>query len=558
MCSTKYILLIFLVIIFGLLLIRHFFQKLNQVELITEGFNASILADNLSSIPSISGDPVISANSNYVFIAFKSSGKISFPRAQECICCVVAGGGGGGGMYSTYEGPGGGGGGGVGIGSLTFSPNVEYSILVGNGGTGGIGNSNKAGTNGGNSSIVGGQINETANGGGFGGNCQNNQGGGNGGNGGGGCGGWGNSSYGITNKSNGKLSYYGNNGKRGANIGAGGGGGGSGGEGTEGIRNGNGGNGGPGYNWIMNNDVYGGGGGGGGSRNYSNTSGGSGGQGGGGNGGGLQQNVASNGLDNTGGGGGGGWGNTVAGRPDVGVGGKGGSGIVILAIKTYIPNINAQNAMNKYYIQKIEGNQKNQLPNTIVYPGSNNILSFFVDYDGSRNGNWTQLIGITPSSSGSDNRYLAIWLCPNNTTLHIRTSVAGDGNRSILDGNNDCGYSLTLDQAQMPVTRRIDIIGNTNNNSQTYSVYDTIYKYQTRTITRPTKQIGQTTTMPIQSNIRYTEPVYIYSSYNNWNHVSFNVYNLMFITGKQQFDINTVTTSLTDYFTTLDTTKNPL
>ena len=220
-------------------------------------------------------------------------------------------------------------------------------------------------------------------------------------------------------------------------------------------------------------------------------------------------------------------------------------------------NISQQNDMNQYYIQQISGNKTNQLPNVTVYPGSNNILSFFIDYDGTKNGNWTQIIGITPDKSGSDSRYLSIWVCPSNSTLHIRTSTTSDGNKGILDNNNNCiGFRLDYDgdkKLDLPITRRIDIVGNTDTSSlnQTYSIYDTLYKYKTTNILRNTAQIGSSVTTSPQTNNNYKDSVYIYSSYSNWDHVSFNVYNVMFITGKQTFSLNTVETCLSGYLQAL-------
>lgn len=219
--------------------------------------------------------------------------------------------------------------------------------------------------------------------------------------------------------------------------------------------------------------------------------------------------------------------------------------------------INQQNDMNQYFIQKITGSKTNQLPNVTVLPGSNNILSFFIDYDGTKNGNWTQVIGITPDKSGSDIRYLSIWVCPSNSTLHIRTSTTTDGNKGILDNNNDCrGFRLDYDgdrKLDLPNTRRIDIIGNTNTSTlnQEYFIYDTLYKYQTTDIIRNTTQIGSSVTTSPQTYKNYKESVYIYSSYSNWEHVPFNVYNVMFITGKQSFNLDTVNTCLSGFLNAL-------
>jgi hypothetical protein len=218
---------------------------------------------------------------------------------------VVAGGGGGG----SGTGPFGAGGGGGGVVPLTGSLGAgSYPIVVGAGGTGGApGVGVAAATNGGNSSAFG----STAIGGGRGGQSappgDPTRAGGSGGSGGGGAdnqpGGSGTAGQGNAGATNtGTLS------------GAGGGGG-AGAPGAA-VSGDLGGNGGDGVAWG-GVGTYGGGGGGNGAQGF-----GQGGAGGGGRGG-AGGNPAADGAPNTGGGGGGG---TTA----AGVGGHGGSGVVII------------------------------------------------------------------------------------------------------------------------------------------------------------------------------------------------------------------------------------
>lgn len=252
---------------------------------------------------------------------------VSFTMSNAPVL-LVAGGGGGGGAYSGGEAGGGGGGGGVSIGSLTFVENVGYNIAIGNGGSGGSGGVTVAATNGGNSSIIGGTINEVAFGGGSGGSANEPFApGGNGGSGGGSCGGWNKGSFiGTSTKGSGTLTRYGNNGGAGVwNDGGGGGGGGADSVGGNGSVA-NGGNGGNGYIWSVNSVRYGGGGGGG-SRGVATA--GLGGSGGGGRGGQSASILAAPGTVNTGGGGGGAWGGTSTTYYN---GTTGGSGVVIVAI----------------------------------------------------------------------------------------------------------------------------------------------------------------------------------------------------------------------------------
>lgn len=299
----------------------------------------NVTLNMLRTIATISNSyPLTTTSNGYLYYQFTSSGSIQFSSNVTCPVLIVAGGGGGGFGITTYEGAGGGGAGGVGYGNLTFVSGTTYTITVGNGGVGGI-NSNGStfskGTSGSNSSIVGGSINEVANGGGYGGSNYSSAtywGGGNGGSGGGTGTGWGGGNAGTSTPGNGTLTYLGNSGAKGAVLGAGGSGGGATGAGvTPSSATVAGGVGGAGYTWSSNGysiTVGGGGGGGGAGTSYSSTSGGAGGAGGGGGGGSLSTSVTGiNGKSNTGGGGGGACG-------QAGNGGNGGSGTVIIGIPT--------------------------------------------------------------------------------------------------------------------------------------------------------------------------------------------------------------------------------
>lgn len=212
--------------------------------------------------------------------------------------------------------------------------NNNYNITVGTGGTGGPVTS--PATNGGDTIISGGSINERAYGGGGGGVGSATYSTGNNGGSGGGGNGWAtNHNGGVSTKGTGTLVYLGENGGAGIwnnfNVNGGGGGGAT----SVGISSSSSSTvpcGGTGYTWI-NSTTYAGGGGGG-SSNNGGGGGGKGGSGGGGNGG-LMSNGVS-GLTNTGGGGGGGSG---GGRD----GGNGGSGIVIFMI--------LNTTLYPYYIQ---------------------------------------------------------------------------------------------------------------------------------------------------------------------------------------------------------------
>jgi autotransporter-associated beta strand protein len=237
-----------------------------------------------------------------------SANSLTINQAFLADYLIVGGGGGGGG-----DNGGGGGAGGVltnlGGNRLSINGGQNYTVTVGNGGSGGP--VNVKGSNGGNSSVFG----YTAIGGGGGGGGSGGQGPGTGGSGGGGDG------ETAANGASGTIGQ-GNQGGRGVGYDrAGGGGGGAGSAGA----NGQGSDGGDGGNGIQNaitgSSTYYAGGGGGGPANFSSLTS-IGGLGGGGNGG---PGSGTSGTSNTGSGGGGaGWNGSSAN------GGAGGSGIVII------------------------------------------------------------------------------------------------------------------------------------------------------------------------------------------------------------------------------------
>jgi hypothetical protein len=286
---------------------------------------------------------------NYARYTFTSTGKLFFTGIVTDISVIIVGGGGGGGtmLYDTAlwdAGNGGGGGGGVGYGTLQISTNNILNITVGIGGTSlNVNNFILATNQGGNTTIYGRNISETAYGGGAG-QCNSQYTSGlifndNCGSGGGGCFMWqtytmvgGTASRGIGNK----LTYFGNSG--GSAIARQKGGGGGGGASAPGNNNnvgviGVGGNGGNGISIMVDNTMYGmygSGGGGGNSSTGLATKGGSAGSSiGGGTGGGNSTPVGIDASNNSGCGGGGASGAKT--KPQY-VGGKGGSGICIIFV----------------------------------------------------------------------------------------------------------------------------------------------------------------------------------------------------------------------------------
>ena len=271
--------------------------------------------------PKADGGNVIGTDGTYWYHAFLSNGTFTPQVALSADVLTIAGGGGGGGFFAA---PGGGAGGLLYSGSTSLAIS-NYAITVGAGGTGGNSTSFTSGTQGINSSFIGGAVSLTALGGGLGVAT------GVGANGGSGGGGGANNSAGGTG-----TSGQGNNGGTHTTTtpAYGGGGGGAGGAGGNGSAAAPGGNGLSSYSsWATATSTgvsgaYAGGGGGGGQHT---TTGGAAGTGGGGRGcGGANSGGTdgTNGTVNTGGGGGGG--GSQNNTTTTFNGKAGGSGIVII------------------------------------------------------------------------------------------------------------------------------------------------------------------------------------------------------------------------------------
>ena len=278
--------------------------------------------------------------SSILYAFFSGSGTIQFSRNAIGSMLMVGGGGGGG----WGNGGAGGGSGGVTYGLIGFDASTNYTISIGQGGAGGVyaGSTSYRGSasSGANTTFIGGAINETANGGGYGGSAiySLGQAGADGGSGGGGCGAWNNSGYGTKITKTGSMTYLGNNGSPGIDIVGGGGGGGAtavGGSPSPGNTFYSGGKGGDGFNWTTAGTTITVGGGGGGGSNTNNSANpnnaGLGGLGGGGAGARSGVNGIA-GTANTGGGGGGASLNLSSAG---GSGGAGGSGVFIIALPSY-------------------------------------------------------------------------------------------------------------------------------------------------------------------------------------------------------------------------------
>jgi hypothetical protein len=278
---------------------------------------------------------IITGNSAFSYIIFPNSGTFTINNSLICDILVVGGGGGGG----RAIGSGGGAGGVVYITNYTLNAGT-YSIIVGNGGAPMQTTTDVSTANGGNSIFRDSNNNDiiTALGGAIGssqsstfnGTAPKSGGSGAGGTRNGITGGSGIQTTNLSISAISRTNGYGNAGGNGTNTapwpaGGGGGAGSAGGIGSGTVA----GNGGIGIqiNITGTNTYYAGGGGGGGYNDgtYINTVAGTGGLGGGGNGS-LGSANASSGIANTGGGGGG-CGGDANGN---GIGGSGGSGVVII------------------------------------------------------------------------------------------------------------------------------------------------------------------------------------------------------------------------------------
>jgi hypothetical protein len=266
-----------------------------------------------SDIPVVTGDVVTTFVGNDVIFTFNGNGSFTPVLGGSAKALIVAGGGGGG-----SDAAGGGGGGGLIYNASVSLTNQTYPIVIGGGGSGGIGTYNSVtdSTNGGNSSFA----SLTAiGGGGGGGRSTSYKNGHNGGSGGGASHAAGVGTPGDADYISPRQGYDGGNGEEEV-VGAGGGGGGAGAVGGDVISTRVGGIGGVGlaYDITGTSTYYAGGGGG------SGTTGSSGGLGGGGNGG-ESGKGGYPGTPNTGGGGGGGYY-----AVDAAGSGTGGSGIVVI------------------------------------------------------------------------------------------------------------------------------------------------------------------------------------------------------------------------------------
>ena len=148
------------------------------LKIYTSNYNIYITEDEIINIDGTNNYIYYVYNKpRYRYANFINSGTIRFKYNLTAEVLIVGGGGCGGGNNPSYAynnvSAAGGGGGGVGIGTINFKKDITYNISIGSGGQFDI--TNFRSTNGNDTTIIGGLINETAYGGGGGGAFTNAQ-----------------------------------------------------------------------------------------------------------------------------------------------------------------------------------------------------------------------------------------------------------------------------------------------------------------------------------------------------------------------------------------------
>ena len=407
--------------------------ELPQADITTIDSYISTSYTITSNTLSISG-----LNDIYTFTSLSETSILTITQSITVTILCVGGGGGGG-----WDAGGGGGGGGAYSNTLTLTAGT-YTITIGAGGASSS-VSSAIGSNGGNTSFIGGSTNIICYGGGGGGNNHNTSPAGNGGNGGG---------QGATDAPNRAgtfgtgISGQGNNGGAAINSSGGGGGGYS---SLGGSATGPGGNGGNGIlSSITGTDIWYGGGGGGGS--WGNITGGTGGLGGGG-GGGNNSFAAPNGSGKNAtyyGGGGGGSGSL---NGNIIVAGNGYQGICIISIPKYIvgsgltlASINTSGRSLYYGTSSNGTTMNNPLSTTLVINRATRVKILMIGGGGCGGNGLTYLNG---GGQGGNGVYADISLKPGTYTITIDSGTTanttyGRGGSSVtfaLSGSS--AYTIT-------------------------------------------------------------------------------------------------------------------
>lgn len=139
-------------------------------------------------------------------------------------------------------------------------------------------------------------------------------------------------------------------------------------------------------------------------------------------------------------------------------------------------------------------------------------------------GDWQQVIGITPDSGGSDQRVLAIWLCPGTTNLYIRTATTNNGGNSTNWDDNIAGCSINLPTGQW---LNVTVIGNINTNTSQYPYTQNWNVYINGNLIVNTNLYRSW--FPIA-----TKQVYVMATYNNFNPFNGQIGNVTFLSTNSQ------------------------
>ena len=161
-------------------------------------------------------------------------------------------------------------------------------------------------------------------------------------------------------------------------------------------------------------------------------------------------------------------------------------------------------------------------------------VSFTVNLQQGAIDNWQQILGITPSSSGDDQRTIGIWIQPTNNQIannlpdgnyiYIQTATQEhpDGFDTILDGL----ATQPLISLDLNTNYRFDIVSNTVEGQQIISTYQTnLDRSSIKNHAQPISTVQLS--LPLYSNT----PAYIFTSFNNFTTITGTVSNVVFVTG---------------------------
>jgi hypothetical protein len=198
--------------------------------------------------------------------------------------------------------------------------------------------------------------------------------------------------------------------------------------------------------------------------------------------------------------------------------------IVLLLFIFIIPTTNTIEGLNK---NEFIPTNNTQLFTQPIPLKSNMGVTFTMKLNSGYNGNWQQILGVTPYQNGSDKRIFGAWLCPWSNTVHFRTATMSNDNDNISDCN-----------VQVPVNQyiRFDILFNLNSDANTQH----ILAYQTNT---SVKNSAANKVAEVNLNRPYYSPrngynqSWVQTTYNNWGTFNGTLTDVAVITGDDPISI---------------------